>query len=80
MAVRDEHVELATAGVNDEDGLFFAARNPRYLRGDYLVCIGDLSPANQTRLGRRFFSVTDDGGEAPASGPADASSGASPRD
>ena len=60
MAVRDEHVDLATAGLNDEDGLFFAGTvNPCYLNGDYLVCMGDLSPANQTQLGCRFFSVAD---------------------
>ena len=25
--------------------------------GDYLVCIGDLSAGNHTRLGRKFFSL-----------------------
>lgn len=54
--VRDGRTEMAQAGLDDEIGQFFAARNPGHLQGDYLVCIADLSAANRTRLGARFFA------------------------
>jgi hypothetical protein len=58
LQVRNDFVELATQGLDDEHGQFFAARNPNFLAGDYLVCIGDLTEENHTRLGRKFFSLT----------------------
>lgn len=57
LSVRSNYVDMATQGLDDEHGEFFAARNPGFLDGDYLVCIGDLSAPNQTRLGRRFFRI-----------------------
>lgn len=57
LRVRAERWEMAQEGLDDEHAAFFARENPGYLQGDYLVCIGDLSPNNQTRLGRKFFSL-----------------------
>lgn len=57
LKVSSGYVKLATQGLDDEHGQFFAGRNPNFLAGDYLVCIGDLSAGNHTRLGRKFFSL-----------------------
>lgn len=56
LAVRDGRTEMAQSGLDDDIGQFFAARNPGHLQGDYLVCLADLSAANRTRLGVRFFA------------------------
>lgn len=57
LRVRAERREMAQEGLADKHAAFFAERNPGYLQGDYLVCIGDLSFPNQTRLGHKFFSI-----------------------
>ncbi len=59
MSVRQVHVEMATKRITEKHAAFFAERNPGYLQGDYLVCISDLSYANQTRLGKKLFSLED---------------------
>jgi hypothetical protein len=59
MSVRQESLEIASKGIDQKDAAFFAERNPGYLQGDYLVCITDLSPPNQTRLGKKLFSLDD---------------------
>lgn len=59
MAVRQESMDLATQGISERHAAFFAELNPDYLRGDYLVCITDLSPSNQTRLGKRIFTLSE---------------------
>ena len=39
---------------DDPHVAFFAARNPGYARGDELVCVTELTPANLTPAGRRM--------------------------
>jgi hypothetical protein len=60
MSVRQESVEMATRGVAEEHAAFFAERNPGFLRGDYLVCITDLTFPNRTRLGTKLISLAAD--------------------
>lgn len=55
LVVRPVRVAMATEGMDDDDGQFFASRNPGYLNGDYLVCTAELTPRNYTRLGRKLF-------------------------
>lgn len=57
LRVRSERWEIVQKGLDDKHAAFFAERNPGYLQGDYLVCLADLSSSNQTRLGRKFFSL-----------------------
>jgi hypothetical protein len=53
--VRPQRVALATERLSGMHAEFFAARNPGFLNGDYLVCICDLSRDNRTRLGSRLI-------------------------
>jgi hypothetical protein len=55
MRVRPDRIAPATEGLSNQYAQFFAAKNPGYLNGDYLACIGELSYDNCTRLGQRFF-------------------------
>ena len=50
-----ERVAAATAMGHDPASRYFVAANPGYLRGEYLVCIADLSERNWTRLARRML-------------------------
>jgi len=53
--VKRDREELASEGIDDDDALFFTARNPGYLNGDYLACLTFFAPENYTRLGRKLF-------------------------
>ncbi len=54
--VNADRVHLVTEGLTNPRAHFFAKHNPGFLNGDYLVCIGELSHANRTRLGHRLFA------------------------
>lgn len=54
------HLKTAWAGVpekdrNRPDVIFFMERNPGYVRGDELVCLAELAPANLRPLAKRLF-------------------------
>jgi len=57
--VRESRWALAMEGIDGKHAKFFAARNPGYLNGDYLVCLARLSPTNYTPLGRKFFAESE---------------------
>jgi hypothetical protein len=57
--VRAERKQLVVAGLEHRHGRFFAESNPGFLRGDYLVCLADVSERNRTRLGNRLFRNQD---------------------
>lgn len=59
LAVRQQRVSLSVVGREDPHSAYFAKMNPGYLQGDYLVCLGDLSFDNRTRLGHKFFALDD---------------------
>jgi hypothetical protein len=53
--LHDDLREVPTARLRDPHVAFFTARNPGSVRGDELVCLCELSPANLTRAGRRML-------------------------
>jgi hypothetical protein len=57
--VRAERLSIATAHGSDPATRFFVSANPGYLRGEYLVCIAELTPANFTKLGLRLSATAD---------------------
>ena len=50
--------DIPESRIDDPHVAFFMARNPGYARGDELVCITELTPANLTAAGRRMASAT----------------------
>jgi hypothetical protein len=54
-SVRDEFRQRACSDTDCEHGRFFATINPRFLEGDLLVCLTQLSHANLTALGERVL-------------------------
>lgn len=57
LCVRDDLVAAVSAGMEDTLGQFFSARNPGFLKSDYLVCMARLTPSNLTKLAQRIFGV-----------------------
>ncbi len=53
QGLRGELADIPAARIGDPHVAFFATRNPGWRRGDELVCLCDLSPANLTAAGKR---------------------------
>jgi hypothetical protein len=52
--LRQELAGIPDQRMDDPHVRFFAARNPHHARGDELVCMTELTPANLTAAGRRM--------------------------
>jgi hypothetical protein len=57
QALRDGLAEISPNRLADPHVAFFAARNPAHARGEELVCLTELTPANLTSAGRRMASA-----------------------
>lgn len=53
---RPEEIEALIPG-HDPKARFFCERNPGYLRGDFLVCVTEMSRANATKIGLRVLGL-----------------------
>jgi len=57
QALREGLAEIPPNRLEDPHVAFFAALNPGHARGDELVCLTELTPANLTAAGRRMASA-----------------------
>ncbi|BAZ14937.1 hypothetical protein NIES4071_68070 [Calothrix sp. NIES-4071] len=53
--LRDRLKEIPSERLQDPHIEFFAKQNPRYIQGDELVCLAEISEENLTKAGRRIW-------------------------